>query len=67
MAAAMRARGFTGSIILATGYADLGEAEQFELSGLQGVLHKPYTISDLEALLARVEPAAATASLHAAK
>jgi CheY-like chemotaxis protein len=56
VAAAMRARGFEGSIILATGYAELGE--ECELSGLQGVLHKPYTISDLEALLAEVEAAA---------
>jgi signal transduction histidine kinase/CheY-like chemotaxis protein len=55
VAAAMRDRGFTGPIILATGYADLSEAEQFELDALQGVLNKPYTIRDLEALLARVE------------
>ena len=57
VAAAMRGRGFAGPIILATGYAELGEAEQFELGALQGVLHKPYRSSDLEALLARVEPA----------
>jgi signal transduction histidine kinase/CheY-like chemotaxis protein len=55
VAAAMRARGFAGPIILATGYADLSEAEQFELDALQGVLNKPYTIRDLEALLTRVE------------
>jgi CheY-like chemotaxis protein len=58
VAAVMRARGFEGSIILATGYAELGVVEECELSGLQGVLHKPYTISDLEALLAEVEAAA---------
>jgi len=54
-AAAMRTRGFAGPIILATGYADLSESEHFELETLQGVLNKPYTIRDLEALLARVE------------
>ena len=55
VAAAMRSRGFAGPIILATGYADLSEAEQFELETLQGSLNKPYTIRDLEALLKRVE------------
>jgi signal transduction histidine kinase/CheY-like chemotaxis protein len=55
VAATMRARGFAGPIILATGYADLSEAEQFELDTLQGVLNKPYTIRELEALLTRVE------------
>ena len=55
VAAAMRTRGFAGPIVLATGYADLSEAEQFELNALQGVLNKPYTIRDLESLLARVE------------
>ena len=42
-------------VLLATGYADLSEAEQFELNALQGVLNKPYTIRVLESLLARVE------------
>jgi signal transduction histidine kinase/CheY-like chemotaxis protein len=55
VAAAMRARGFAGPIVLATGYADLSEAEQFELDALQGVLNKPYSIRDLEALMTRVE------------
>ena len=54
-AAAMRAGGFAGPIILATGYADLSKSEHCELESLQGVLNKPYTIRDLEALLARVE------------
>jgi signal transduction histidine kinase/ActR/RegA family two-component response regulator len=60
-ASAMRARGFTGPIILATGYAELSEAEQCELVALQGVLNKPYTIRELEALLARLEPMVASA------
>jgi CheY-like chemotaxis protein len=55
VAAAMRSRGFVGPIILATGYADMTQSEQFELYALQGVLNKPYSIRDLEALLARVE------------
>ena len=55
VAAAMRARGFAGPIVLATGYADLSETEQFELDALQGVLNKPYSIRDLEALMTRVE------------
>jgi signal transduction histidine kinase/CheY-like chemotaxis protein len=55
VAATMRARGFSGPIVLATGYADLSEGEQFELDALQGVLNKPYSIRDLEALMTRVE------------
>jgi CheY-like chemotaxis protein len=55
VATAMRARGFTGPIILATGYADLSESEQLELDALQGVLNKPYSIRDLETLMTRVE------------
>jgi len=55
VAATMRSRGFTGPIVLATGYADLSTSEQFELYALQGVLNKPYSIRDLEALLVRVE------------
>ena len=55
VAAAMRERGFTGPIILATGYADLSETEQRELAALQGMLNKPYSIRDLEALLIQVE------------
>jgi hypothetical protein len=51
----MRERGFTGPIILATGYADLSETEQRELAALQGMLNKPYSIRDLEALLIQVE------------
>ena len=66
VAAAMRERGFDGPIILATGYAELSEAEQDELATLQGVLNKPYSIQDLETLLARFE-VAADATLQAAK
>jgi hypothetical protein len=40
---------------LATGYADLSEAEQRELASLQGMLNKPYSIRELEALLVQVE------------
>jgi CheY-like chemotaxis protein len=53
----MRARGFSGPIILATGYADLSEDEKCDLAGLQGTLSKPYSIRDLEALLAQIEAA----------
>jgi CheY-like chemotaxis protein len=55
VAATMRQRGFGGPIILATGYAELGDTEQHELRGLQGVLNKPYSIRELETLLTRVE------------
>jgi CheY-like chemotaxis protein len=67
VASAMRQRGYGGPIILATGYAELGEAEQHELATLQGVLNKPYSIRDLETLLARVEVAAADAGLQPVK
>jgi CheY-like chemotaxis protein len=67
VAAAMRARGFAGPIILATGYAELREAEQDELATLQGVLNKPYSIRDLETLLARVAAETADAGFQIAK
>ena len=58
VAAAMRTRGYDGPIILATGYAELTEADQDDLATLQGVLNKPYSIHELETLLARIEVAA---------
>jgi CheY-like chemotaxis protein len=64
VAAAMRARGYTGPIILATGYAELREAEEDELASLQGVLNKPYSISELEILLGRLEATTAEAGLQ---
>jgi CheY-like chemotaxis protein len=67
VAAAMRERGYDGPIILATGYAELGEADQDELAALQGVLTKPYSIHELETLLARFEVAAADAGLQTVK
>jgi signal transduction histidine kinase/ActR/RegA family two-component response regulator len=66
-AAAMRERGFAGAIILATGYAELGEAERDELGRLQGVLRKPYSIQDLDTLLAGIETSKVDAALQAAK
>jgi CheY-like chemotaxis protein len=67
VAAAMRVKGYAGPIILATGYAELGEDEQNGLAALEGVLNKPYSIGQLEALLARVEEAREDAPLGAAK
>jgi CheY-like chemotaxis protein len=66
-AAAMRQRGYAGPIILATGYAELGEAEQDQLATLQGVLNKPYSIRDLEMLLTRVEVTVPDAGLQPVK
>ena len=66
-AAAMRERGFAGPIILATGYAELSELEQHELTRLQGVLNKPYSIQDLETLLERVEESAVDVGLQPVK
>ena len=63
-AAEMRERGYVGPIILATGYAELSASEQFELTRLQGVLNKPYSIRDLETLLERVETSAVDAGLQ---
>ncbi len=67
VAAAMRDRGYDGPIILATGYAELGEADQDELAALQGVLTKPYSIHELETLLARFEVAAEDAGFQTVK
>jgi signal transduction histidine kinase/CheY-like chemotaxis protein len=66
-AAVMRERGFAGPIILATGYAELSEPEQDERAMLQGVLNKPYSIQDLETMLARVEATLADARLQTVK
>jgi signal transduction histidine kinase/ActR/RegA family two-component response regulator len=66
-AAVMRKRGFVGPIILATGYAELSEPELDQQAMLQGVLNKPYSIQDLEALLSRVEGMEADVTLQAAK
>ena len=63
-AAEMRQRGFVGPIILATGYAELSSSEQSELTRLQGVLNKPYSIRDLEMLLERFETSAVDAGLQ---
>ncbi len=67
VAAKMRERGYDGPIILATGYAELGEADQDELATLQGVLNKPYSIYELETMLARFEVAAADAGFQTVK
>jgi CheY-like chemotaxis protein len=67
VAAAMRERGYDGPIILATGYAELSEADQDELTTLQGVLNKPYSIYELETMLARFEVAAANAGFQTVK
>jgi signal transduction histidine kinase/ActR/RegA family two-component response regulator len=63
VAAAMRTKGYGGPIILATGYAELGETEHDELAALQGVLNKPYSLGQLEALLAQIEGVAEDAPL----
>jgi signal transduction histidine kinase/ActR/RegA family two-component response regulator len=66
-AAVMRERGFAGPIILATGYAELSEPEQDKRAMLQGVLNKPYSIQDLETMLARVEATLSDARLQTVK
>jgi signal transduction histidine kinase/CheY-like chemotaxis protein len=55
LAIAMRERGFTGTIVLATGYADLSEVPKDHLKEVRAVLNKPYTFQDLERLLNQIE------------
>jgi signal transduction histidine kinase/CheY-like chemotaxis protein len=51
----MRERGFTGIVVLATGYADLSEVPKEHLKEMRAVLNKPYTFQDLEHLLNQIE------------
>jgi len=60
VATELRERGFTGPIVLATGYADLTEIQNVELGTLQDVLSKPYSFEDLERVLASAETGTAT-------
>ncbi len=55
LAAALRERGVTSPIVLATGYADLSEVDQSGFGEIQAVLNKPYTISELEKLLSDID------------
>ncbi|HET7879894.1 MAG TPA: ATP-binding protein [Acetobacteraceae bacterium] len=55
LAGALRERGVTGPIVLATGYADLSEVDQSGFTEIQAVLNKPYTISELEKLLSDID------------
>jgi len=55
LAAALRERGVTSPIVLATGYADLSEVDQSGFGEIQAVLNKPYTVSELEKLLSDID------------
>ena len=68
VAAAMRERGYDGPIILATGYAELSEAEQDELGNVAGCAEQALLDpANSETLLARIEVAAADAGFQTVK
>jgi signal transduction histidine kinase/ActR/RegA family two-component response regulator len=53
LARRLRERGMTAPIAMVTGYADLADAESGQ-SPLDGLLRKPFTINELQALIARL-------------
>ena len=53
LARALRERGASAPIALVTGYAELSEAD-IAASELAGLLHKPFTIRELQALLTQL-------------
>jgi CheY-like chemotaxis protein len=58
LARALRERGVTAPIALVTGYAELSEAD-IGAGQLAGLLRKPFTIRELQALLTQLRAAAA--------
>ncbi|MDR3534523.1 MAG: response regulator [Rhodopila sp.] len=59
LARALRERGVTAPIALVTGYAELSEAD-IAAGELAGLLRKPFTIRELQVLLAQLRAAAST-------
>jgi signal transduction histidine kinase/ActR/RegA family two-component response regulator len=57
LARALRARGIRAPIALVTGYAELSDAD-IDACELTGLLRKPFTIRELQALLAQLRSAA---------
>ncbi|HBK06681.1 MAG TPA: hypothetical protein DDZ81_12560 [Acetobacteraceae bacterium] len=57
LARALRARGLTAPIALVTGYAELSEAD-IAAAELAGLLRKPFTIRELQVLLAQLRAVA---------
>jgi CheY-like chemotaxis protein len=58
LARALRERGVTAPIALVTGYAELSEAD-VAAGELSGLLRKPFTIRELQGLLAKLRATAA--------
>lgn len=54
LAAAIRERGITAPILLATGYADLTEVGVTGTREFAAIINKPYTFADLQRILQRV-------------
>ena len=59
LARVLRDRGLTAPIALVTGYAELSEAD-IAAGQLAGLLRKPFTIRELQALLAQLRAVAAS-------
>jgi CheY-like chemotaxis protein len=63
LARALRAHGVTAPIALVTGYAELSEVE-IASDELTGLLHKPFTIRELRAMLQQLEAVPITEPQH---
>ncbi|MBS0559154.1 MAG: response regulator [Proteobacteria bacterium] len=57
LAREVRRRGIGIPMVLETGYAELGEGAEADASLLEAVLHKPFTIRELQSMLLRVHGA----------
>ena len=55
LARAVRARGITVPVVLATGFADLGDAGEAHTALLDVLLRKPFTMAELHATLTRLQ------------
>ena len=62
LARALRARGIRAPIALVTGYAELSDAD-INAGELTGLLRKPFTIRELQALLAQLRAAASSGAM----
>jgi signal transduction histidine kinase/CheY-like chemotaxis protein len=56
LAQKIRERGILAPIVLATGYAELADPPEDGAGLLDGLLRKPFTIRELQAILGRVRP-----------
>jgi two-component system NtrC family sensor kinase len=54
LARALRARGIVAPLVLATGYAELGDSLETSKTLINALLPKPFTITELQAVMLRL-------------